>query len=115
MKNEFYNLDYLMKSFDNNKEDVLDIVNMFIELVPSSVEEMKDVFEKGDAETVNRTAHKLKTTFMLFESNRALALAKELEMATDLDQMNDLINQLDEVVQGMTVSLKKDIKVLKDN
>ncbi len=109
-REKLYSLDYLHETFNGEVEEVLDMIDMYIGLVPSSVEKMREALSDGNTKEVKRLAHKLKTTFMLFDSKEALELARALdEQPGTLEQMVDEVLRLDEIV-SLTV---KDLEIEK--
>ncbi len=113
MKSKAYNLDYIKESFNNDEDEILEIIDMFMEMVPSSILQMKDSLAKQKQEELKKTAHKLKTSFMLFQSEGALEIAKGFELGRyDLLESHTSIFELEKIVNEIVESLKQEKKTL---
>ena len=107
MKSKSHNLDFIKESFNNDEEEILEIIDMFMEMVPSSILQMKDSLAKQKQEELRKTAHKLKTSFMLFQSDRALEITKGFELGKyDLLESHTSIFELEKIVNEIVESLK---------
>ena len=118
MKKEgLYGLDYLRQAFNGEVEEILDMIDMYISLVPSSIAGMQEAFANEDLKKVKKLAHKLKTTFMLFESYEALELAKSIEGERGVSpgQVKEKIDRLAEIVLDTVKNLKVDKSNLREN
>lgn len=62
---------------------IREIVEMFLEEGNQSIERLKSAFEEKHYDTVKLYAHKLKSSFLMFDMHEAHAIVSELEK-TDL-------------------------------
>ena len=109
-----YNLDYIVQFSRDNPEFVRKMVNLFIEQVPASVDEIREALAGGDLTKVAAVAHRIKPNIDSFgivslkqEIRDLEARALEKAPAQELKALADHVGQ---VIGCVVQQLKKDVK-----
>jgi CheY-like chemotaxis protein len=68
-----------LRIVDGNHDLLLDLIDMFLEDYPKSVEELQEAITAGDAQRTERLAHSLKGAVSSFGAHGAYNLAHDLE------------------------------------
>ena len=95
-------------SGDTSRTFVHDIIDLFLNLTPDIYRTARAAFADGDAQSVARAAHKLKSQAAYFGARRMVAVCKQLEThgyAGELSRcerlLDDLEDELDRVVAAL--------------
>jgi HPt (histidine-containing phosphotransfer) domain-containing protein len=106
-----YDLNMLYE-MDGN-EYVVQLVTMFLKEAPACLKEMKNALDKGDKETLYKTAHKLKGNAGVLQAATLIELLNSIELiAKTAYSKNILAEFMEEAYCLYTViekALKKDI------
>src|SRR5581483_3744517 len=84
------------------------IVRVFERSIPKHIEKLREAVEKGDMESLYRTAHSIKGSVGTFGAKDATDLAARLEQAgrnRELGQANELLGRLEAEVSRLLVML----------
>ncbi|MBW2432730.1 MAG: response regulator [Deltaproteobacteria bacterium] len=107
-KSTNFELDGLIKSFENDHDLFKELVDIFINDYPQMLETLRDTLKSSDAKTLTRTAHSLKGMLRNFQAENAADTAYTLEQMgrngtlDDADQIVDsLADQLEQVAQRL--------------
>ncbi|MGD9237155.1 MAG: response regulator [Desulfobacterales bacterium] len=107
-KSTNFELDGLIKSFENDHDLFKELVDIFINDYPQMLEALRDTLKSSDAKTLTRTAHSLKGMLRNFQAENAADTAYTLEQMgrngtlDDADQIVDsLADQLEQVAQRL--------------
>jgi len=107
-KSTNFELDGLIKSFENDHDLFKELVDIFINDYPQMLETLRDTLKSSDAKTLTRTAHSLKGMLRNFQAENAADTAYTLEQMgrngtlNDADQIVDsLADQLEQVAQRL--------------
>ena len=60
MDDKLYNLDSLRKLLSDDNEEVHEMIQMFIEIAPSTLSDMEEAYNEENFEELGKLAHKLK-------------------------------------------------------
>jgi HPt (histidine-containing phosphotransfer) domain-containing protein len=111
-----YSLGYLYQSFNNDSEEVFDMVDIYLNTVPAVLKKMAVANLDNDIQSEKELAHKLKTTFTLFEVNEAIDIAREIETgAMSAEKRRESIEKLTEIINDTFVGLKKEMDMYLKN
>ena len=95
-------------SGDTSRHFVHDIIELFLTLTPDIYATAKAAFADGDAQSVARAAHKLKSQAAYFGARRMVYVCKQIEQhgyAGELSRcerlLDDLEDELDRVVAAL--------------
>jgi HPt (histidine-containing phosphotransfer) domain-containing protein len=92
------NLSAFMRSVDNDKELLLELVAVFIDYYPGRLGELWQAIRNGDAKQTQRTAHSLKGALASFGAETAYTLVEMLETMgreAQLDRAATALQQLE--------------------
>ncbi len=90
-------IDAMLKTINNNKVLLLKLMKYFIENVPREMENLESFSQNGDADSLKKAAHKLKSDVSNFRAGKATGVLREIERlggAKQLDAVPDLITEL---------------------
>lgn len=105
-----FDLSKLQRIVQDNGEFVAKMVDLFIDLGPASVKEMKEAYAVGDFEKMQKTAHRMKPSI----DNMGIALLhndiRDIEKNAAIYQTSDrleiLMNKVDSIISRITNDLK---------
>ena len=93
---------------DNQRSFKHDIIELFLTLTPDIYKTARDAYADGDAQSVARAAHKLKSQAAYFGARRMVQVCKQIEQhgyAGELTRcerlLDDLEDELDRVVAAL--------------
>ncbi|MGF2411361.1 MAG: Hpt domain-containing protein, partial [Ferruginibacter sp.] len=98
-----------------NKVFIDKMVNLFIEQIPASVEEMQDAYLNKNFDTVKRVAHRIKPSIDNMGINSLKTEVREIEVLA-LENQNSpkliqLIQQLDSTLKKVVHALQSELPV----
>jgi signal transduction histidine kinase/AmiR/NasT family two-component response regulator len=110
--NELLNLDMLKQLSAGSNEFMLKIINMFLDHIPDTVNEIEKAFDSGDYEKTKALAHKIKATYIQFgikklEENIFLLNYFDIHSDTDLVKCKTAIVNLVDITAQVETELKK--------
>ena len=108
-------LSYLHDYSSNDKDFVIEMVELFISSTPGFLDEMQNAFDKGEYKTVGRISHKIKPsmTFMGIKNGKELTIELE-EVALEGNDIDKISSKVKEVIQLCTNAIEELKDSLKD-
>jgi CheY-like chemotaxis protein len=108
-----YDLSKYQASAQDNPEFLKEIVGIFVDIIPSQVQEMKTAAEKDDYAAIKRVAHKIKPNLLMFgvENGKDNIIFLNYFDETNAEQIGELeqrINELEQTVQIVCEELYRD-------
>jgi len=105
-----YDIEGFLQMLDGNKEALGMMINMFTELTPPLLEEMKTAADKQEWTTVGDLAHKLKSSLRLISADKlveeAIYIEKNGRAGTFVDLLPLKISQLSSQLLMIVEELK---------
>lgn len=109
------NLEYLRDLADGSIEFMIEMIEMFIELSPTSVADIDRAMKEKDYERLKAYAHKMKSSASIVGANDLLEDLKLLEkragLLEDVESLPDLVAQVlrktSEVVEILKIEKEK--------
>lgn len=90
------NTNYLKEIYDNNLDYAREMLELFVQISPPEIMEMKNLLENDSIEDFARLAHKIKPTFSMVGLPQITILMQDLERSAklgDLKQTKILFEQ----------------------
>jgi len=109
----FINLDNAYKIFDNNKKDIKETLEIFIQYKPIELQSLYEFKDKNDCEGILKVTHKMKSGFRLLGMKNQYDLLEELEKITEADNTNCNSRKVDIIVNQLSTDLEFAIGILK--
>ena len=110
--NKLYNLDYLSQFSHGNPEFIGDMISLFVEQTPPSVEQIREAWLAGDIDTVKSVAHRIKSNIDMFGIEELREDIRTIESSTlenlDTPEYGQLINKLGEIINRVTEEITKE-------
>lgn len=111
------NLNYLHDYSSNDKEFVIEMVELFLSSTPDFLDEMKTAFQNEDFASLGKIAHKMKPsmTFMGVENGKELTveLEKHAVIGSDIQIIESKMNELIQLCEKAFEELQESLKELK--
>jgi len=79
-----YDLDYLQNIAGNDHKFIDKMVNIFADITPKAIEEIKNAYAKNDLDTVSKTAHRIKASI----DNLGILILKDTIRDIELNTQN---------------------------
>ena len=99
-------LSYLEDITGSDKDMMLEMLNLFIEDIPSQVEKIREAVEEKDMKSLGTESHKLKPTLQYVGLNEMYELVKKLEaIGKSGEYTNEVSNLTQELVNKTKISL----------
>jgi len=112
------NLDYLDQLSDGDTDWSIEMMNMFIENTPASIQDMRNQYAEKNWPTLRRIAHTLKSQLNMLGikslSGIILTIEKSAEKETDLDKIPELIERTHDVCTKAIEELHTTIRKIKN-
>jgi CheY-like chemotaxis protein len=114
---KLFNLDMLEQLSAGSNEFMLKIINMFLEHIPDTVQEISKAFEAADYEKTKALAHKIKATYIQFgvkqlEEDISHLNYFDIHLSSDLVKCKSAIKNL----LGKTAQIKTELeKIVSEN
>jgi PAS domain S-box-containing protein len=112
-KAEIFDRNQILASMDGDMDLLREIVGMFMEEYPATLDEIKRAISTGDANRLDRSAHALKGLVGNFGARPAYGLAEKLEMMGKEGKLEGAREALGNLEDEM-ISLKKALADLAD-
>jgi HPt (histidine-containing phosphotransfer) domain-containing protein len=78
-----FNLDYLKDIFNGNEKSVAEVVKLFLDELPDSVNQLKYAYEENDMQAFRRAAHKLKSSLRAIGADSLGQSAAHMEINSE--------------------------------
>ena len=102
MEDKLYDLESLRKLLNQDNEEIQEMINMFLDIAPSTLSDMKEAYSEQNFEELGKLAHKLKGNIRLLNiyslEDTILNLEKYSKENRNLDEIEKLMNKLDETL-----------------
>ena len=100
-----------LRMLESNPPDgiVDEILNIFFEIAPKMVAELKTALDHSNLIEINRKAHSLKSSAGNLGATRMAEVCLQLERSTDLEQMRALVSVLTEECSALMIELKNEL------
>ncbi len=112
MEEKLYNLGSLKEIVDHDREEIIEMLEMFLDLAPATLAEMQEAYQEQNYEELGKLAHKLKSSLRLMEINVLepviLAIEKDSKEKRNLENLDMFMNKLNEI-------LPKAIRQIREN
>lgn len=102
-------LSYLEDITGGDKEMMLEMLNLFIEDIPSQVEKIREAVEKKNMKTLRAESHKLKPTLQYVGLNEMYEVIKRLEA---IGKSNEYSNEADTLAQELATEMNVNLPLL---
>jgi PAS domain S-box-containing protein len=110
---KLYDLNYLIKMSDNNKEFINEMIKTFIQTIPQILSEMETCLDDKNWEKLSKLAHQIKPTYTLLglDAVRESLLTIELEgkKKEKLDELPDLTKKFIKQSRSIIPDLEKEL------
>ncbi len=109
-----FDLTRLQEISRGNNDFVKKMIGLFLQQVPLSIQEIRELAHKGEFEKMRSIAHRIKPSI---DNLRILSVAPQIRVIElwdpskgTLNELNDLIAKIDGVIASVVVELNKQIK-----
>lgn len=102
-------LSYLEDITGGDKEMMLEMLNLFIEDIPSQVEKIREAVEEKDMKTLRAESHKLKPTLQYVGLSEMYEVIKKLEV---IGKSNEYSNEVDTLAQELATEMSVNLPLL---
>jgi HPt (histidine-containing phosphotransfer) domain-containing protein len=92
-----FNRDTFLARLHNDLDQVLDLIELFLDICPDSLRRIKAAVEHRDAVAIRETAHQFKGSLEFIHAEPALAAAKRLEQMGRQRQLDEAVAAFDEL------------------
>jgi len=111
-ENKLYDLSGLQDFVEDDQEQIIFLVSIFLEDVPLMLHDLNRAYRSGDLENVKFFSHKLKSSIDLFKVNTLHAEVRSIEeyakAGTNLEQLEPLIDQTNSVLEKVMQGLREE-------
>jgi len=101
--------DYLMEYYDNDIEDALIMVEMFLNTSAKELSKLKPLYVDGKLEDLRQLVHKIKPTFMMVGLKKITENFKSFEKSI-VDEELESIQEMVEHYHKQTAAISKTIE-----
>ncbi|MCC6250980.1 MAG: Hpt domain-containing protein [Bacteroidia bacterium] len=112
------NLNYLMGLMDNNKEIVIEVLNLFCSELPKDMKLMENSILEKQWKQAGKTAHKLKSSVANLGLNQLRDLFYFIEQngydETNIEQIQKNYENIKRSVDQLMIDIEMDIKKLSE-
>jgi len=112
MKSEKFNLEGIRQFVGDDEDAMKEMVDIFLESVPESLQALNDGFADNDLEKVGHCAHKLKSSIDILNIRDLKTDIRELEKLAkekkERGKIPPLLKKTNDILKGVLVELKKD-------
>ena len=77
---KLFSLEKLSEYVGDNKDDIKEMINVFIDTTEPEVSKLKELAEKLEWENVYKIAHKIKPSFKVFEMSEMIEIIDSIEV-----------------------------------
>ena len=108
-----YDLTPLLKTYDNDRNALRDMIRMFLDTIPPQWDELKDHYRDGNLGEVSTLAHSIKPVMDIMHIEKLTGVIREIEKLAKEEkneELKRLINDFDEVIIKVFNSLKDDLE-----
>ncbi len=114
-----FDLTNLNEMLGGDKKAILQMVKIFLQATPESLNELNRCFQKNDLQGVSKLAHKLKSSVDIFAINDIKQDIRRLENITrdnvNLDEVPELVEKINKVLSETISQVEKEKETLNKN
>ncbi|MEA3479701.1 MAG: Hpt domain-containing protein [Bacteroidota bacterium] len=114
-ENNLYNLSGLMEFVEDDKEQIVFLVSIFLEDVPEMLKDLNQAHRSGDLEKMKFFSHKLKSSVDLFKVDTIHTEIRSIEQyaksGISLVQIDPLIEKTNTVLETVMDGLRKEFSL----
>lgn len=114
-----FDLTNLNEMLGGDKKAILQMVKIFLQATPESLNELNRCFQKNDLQGVSKLAHKLKSSVDIFAINDIKQDIRRLENITrdnvNLDEVPELVEKINKVLSEAISQVEKEKETLNKN
>jgi HPt (histidine-containing phosphotransfer) domain-containing protein len=113
MSEKLYNLDMVKEMAGGSQEFVNQLIQLFLDSVPESMELINTHYNNGDFEAMGKEAHKLKSTIRTIEVpsmvNQVMAIERIGKTGENLASLPGLLQEFNEVMPKVVDQMKEEL------
>jgi len=110
---KLYSLDKISEYVGGDKDEVLEMITLFLETIPKDIEKLPHFAKNGDWQSVYKIAHKVKPSFDVFAMDEIHADLQKIELLArnnnEEGNLITLVSQLLEKVNNIVLLLKDEV------
>jgi HPt (histidine-containing phosphotransfer) domain-containing protein len=114
-----FDLTNLNEMLGGDKKAILQMVKIFLQATPESLNELNKCFQKDDLQGVSKLAHKLKSSVDIFAVNDIKQDIRRLENITrdnvNLDEVPELVEKINKVLAETIKQVETEKETLNKN
>ena len=111
-----FDLTNLAEMLGDDKKAILQMVKIFLQATPESLNELNKCFEKNDLQGVSKLAHKLKSSVDIFQVKDIKQEIRRLENNTrdniNLDEVPELVGKINQVLSTTIKQVEEEKEIL---
>ena len=113
---KLFDLTNLAEMLGDDKKAILQMVKIFLQATPESLNELNKCFEKNDLQGVSKLAHKLKSSVDIFAVKDIKQEIRRLENITrdniNLDEVPELVEKINQVLSTTLKQVEEEKEIL---
>ena len=113
-KTDSIDLKTLKSYIGNNDEDVIEMIELFLQLIPSQMAQMKISIDQNDWQSVNYISHKIKPTLDVLGFKTAKEKAGTIEKLAKTGEKPELIKRFVEELSEILETICTDLTNLRN-
>ena len=111
-----FDLTNLAEMLGDDKKAILQMVKIFLQATPESLNELNKCFEKNDLQGVSKLAHKLKSSVDIFQVKDIKQEIRRLENNTrdniNLDEVPELVEKINQILSTTIKQVEEEKEIL---
>ena len=113
---KLFDLTNLNEMLGDDKKAILQMIKIFLQATPESLNELNKCYQKNDYQGVSKLAHKLKSSVDIFSINEIKQDIRRLENNTrdniNLDEVPELVEKINKVLSQAIVQIEEEKVIL---
>ncbi|KAB1065238.1 Hpt domain-containing protein [Salibacter halophilus] len=113
MSEKLYSLEFVQEMSGGNEEFTKQLIELFIESVPESIEKINKFYEDEEYEKLGKEAHKLKSTIQTVQIPSFIEKIKDMEhigkTGEELDKLPGLMKEFNEIMPKAVEQIKSEV------
>jgi HPt (histidine-containing phosphotransfer) domain-containing protein len=114
-----FDLTNLNEMLGGDKKAILQMVKIFLQATPESLNELNKCFQKDDMQGVSKLAHKLKSSVDIFAITDIKQDIRRLENITrdnvNLDEVPELVGKINKILSETIAQVETEKEILNKN
>jgi len=111
-----FDLTNLNEMLGGDKKAILQMVKIFLQATPESLNELNKCYQKDDLQGVSKLAHKLKSSVDIFSIQDIKQDIRRLENITrdniNLDEVPELVERINSILKGAIAQVEEEKTLL---